>query len=62
MNQRASQHLLVWQLLVAPGRKARCYVHHRSRRELSLSSSRGAYEYGTGQDGHGIEPQSLPAG
>jgi hypothetical protein len=32
------------------------------RPELTLSSSRGAYEYGTAQRGSGIEPRPLPEG
>ena len=31
-------------------------------RELTLSSNRGAYEYGTSQGMPGIVPQSLPEG
>lgn len=37
-------------------------VHGRGGRELTLSSSRGAYEYGTSQDRDAIVPQPLPEG
>ena len=35
-------------------------LHRPGGRELILSSSRGAYEYGTGQGMPGIELQPLP--
>ena len=35
-------------------------LHRRGDRLLTLSSSRGAYEYGTGQPMPGIVPQPLP--
>jgi hypothetical protein len=37
-------------------------LHRPGKRELVLSSSRGAYEYGTRQCMPGIEPQPLPEG
>ncbi|MGO8894729.1 MAG: hypothetical protein ACLP8X_14100 [Streptosporangiaceae bacterium] len=37
-------------------------LHRPGNRELALSSSRGAYEYGTRQGMPGIEPQPLPEG
>jgi hypothetical protein len=37
-------------------------LHRRGDRELTLSSSRGAYEYGTSQPMPGIVPQPLPGG
>ena len=37
-------------------------VHRRDGRELTLSSSCAAYEYGTAGDRHGIVPQPLPDG
>ena len=37
-------------------------LHRPGNRELTLSSSRGAYEYGTRQGMPGIVPQSLPEG
>lgn len=37
-------------------------LHRRGHRALTLSSSRGAYEYGTGQPMPGIVPQPLPEG
>jgi hypothetical protein len=37
-------------------------VHRPGDRELSLSTSRGAYEYGTRQEMPGIAPQPLPEG
>jgi hypothetical protein len=37
-------------------------LHRRGYRELTLSSRRGAYEYGTGHGMPGIVPQPLPEG
>jgi hypothetical protein len=37
-------------------------LHRRGNPELTLSSSRGAYEYGTSQPIPGIIPQPLPDG
>ena len=37
-------------------------LHRRGDRELTLSSGRGAYEYGTSQPMPGIVPQPLPEG
>jgi hypothetical protein len=37
-------------------------LHRPGDRELTLSSSRGAYEYGTRQGMPGIVPQALPEG
>jgi hypothetical protein len=37
-------------------------VHRPGDREITLSSSRGAYEYGTRQEIPGITPQPLPEG
>jgi hypothetical protein len=37
-------------------------LHRRGDRELSLSTSRGAYEYGTREEMPGILPQPLPEG
>jgi len=37
-------------------------VHREGNRELTLSSSRGAYEFGTRQPLPGIVPQPLPQG
>ena len=37
-------------------------LHRRGDRDLTLSSSCGAYEYGTRQGMHGIVPQPLPEG
>ena len=37
-------------------------LHRPGNPELTLSSSRGAYEYGTSQPIPGIGPQSLPEG
>jgi hypothetical protein len=37
-------------------------LRRRDERELTLSSSRGAYEYGTSKNPQGIALQPLPAG
>ena len=37
-------------------------LHRRGGRELSLSTSRGVYEYGTRQEMPGVLPQPLPEG
>jgi hypothetical protein len=37
-------------------------LHRPGHRDLTLSSSRGAYEYGTRQDMPAIVPQPLPEG
>ena len=37
-------------------------LHRPGDRELTLSSSRGAYDYGTRQGMPGIVPQPLPEG
>jgi hypothetical protein len=37
-------------------------LHRRGDRELSLSTSRGAYEYGTREEMPGVLPQPLPEG
>jgi hypothetical protein len=37
-------------------------VHRQGEHEVTLSTSRGAYEYGTSQDLPGIELEPLPAG
>jgi hypothetical protein len=37
-------------------------VHRQGEHEVTLSTSRGAYEYGTSQGLPGIELEPLPAG
>ena len=46
----------------APLASVELILHGPDNRVLTLSSSRGAYEYGTRQGMPGIEPQPLPEG